>query len=288
MTERAGDTLSYLGMTIKIQSSGNVTVSMERYVEECLGLFDSGKVAVTPATEDLFEEPNEEPLNSEMKDRFHSAVAKVLYLAKRVRPELLTAISHLASRVSAPSVSDWAKLRRVFSYIRGTKKHCLIFLAGSELELLTYIDASYAVHADFKSRSGMFIFFCGGVICAMSKKQKLIVKSSTEAELVTLSDGSTFVLWLRNLIIAQGYNMGPSVVFQDNQSVLAMLRDGGSNSLRSWHINIRFFFVRDYVHEGHLLLKFLPTEEMLADINTKPVVGTSFRRVVERVLHVEE
>jgi len=288
VTEKAGDTLSYLGMTITTQLGGNITVSMERYVDECLGIFVSGKVAATPATEDLFEEPKDEPLDVEMKERFHSAVAKILYLAKRVRPELLTAISHLASRVATPTMTDWNKLKRVFSYVRGTKKHCIIFLAGSKLELLAYIDASYAVHADFKSRSGMFILFCGGVVCALSKKQKLMTKSSTEAELVALSDGSTFVLWLRNLLGKQGYPMGPSVIYQDNQSVLAMLRDGGSNSLRTRHINIRFFFVRDYISSGALRLEFLPTEEMLADINTKPVVGAAFRRMVGGILHTVE
>ncbi len=43
------------------------------------------------------------------KEYFHSMVAKLLYLAKRVRPDTLTAISFLATRVREPTEQDLAK-----------------------------------------------------------------------------------------------------------------------------------------------------------------------------------
>ena len=127
---------------------------------------------------------------------------------------------------------------------------------------------------------------CGGVVCAVSRKQKLVTKSSTEAELVALSDGGTYVLWLRNLLVAQGYTMPPSVIFQDNQSVLAMMKETGSNSLRTRHINIRYYFIRDRAANGEVVLIYLGTTDMLADLMTKPIVGALFRKLVGRIVEI--
>ena len=114
VTERSGEVLSYLGMTITTERCGDIVVSIERYVEEYLQVIDTGKIAATPATADLFDESDKERVDVAIREKYHSAVAKLLYLAKRVRPDILTAVSHLSSRVADPSVSDWAKLKRIF------------------------------------------------------------------------------------------------------------------------------------------------------------------------------
>ncbi len=51
-----------------------------------------------------------------------------------------------------------------------------------------YVDASYRVHADMKSHTGCVITLGKGPIFVRSAKQKLVSKSSTEAELIALSD----------------------------------------------------------------------------------------------------
>jgi hypothetical protein len=61
--------------------------------------------------------------------------------------------------------------------------------------MLTYIDASFGVHADGTSRTGVVLMLAGAIVGAWSGKQKLVTKSSTEAEIVGLSDGLSHVLW---------------------------------------------------------------------------------------------
>ena len=53
---------------------------------------------------------------------FHSRTAKLLYLAKRVRPDILTAIAFLTTRTRAPTQDDYCKLERVLRYLNGTKE----------------------------------------------------------------------------------------------------------------------------------------------------------------------
>ncbi|CAJ1953765.1 unnamed protein product [Cylindrotheca closterium] len=68
--------------------------------------------------------------------------------------------------------------------------------AGNNL-LEWYVDASFAVHPDFKSHTGGVMTMGGGAIQAMSKKQKLNSRSSTHAELIGVDDAITQVLWTR-------------------------------------------------------------------------------------------
>ena len=108
-------------------------------------------------------------------------VAKLLYLAKRTRPDILMPVNFLCTRVQAPTMSDFIKLVRVLRYLYGTSDQALVLSmnepVGEEIIMHVYIDASYGVHKDLKSHSGMIITFGEGAILAMSTKQKCISKS---------------------------------------------------------------------------------------------------------------
>ena len=57
------------------------------------------------------------------------------------------------------------------------------------------VDASFGVHPDMKSHTGAVMTLGLGAMIAMSTKQKLNTTSSTEAELVGVSDSLKFNLW---------------------------------------------------------------------------------------------
>jgi hypothetical protein len=65
-----------------------------------------------------------------------------------------------------------------------------------------------------------------GVLYSKSSKQKINVKSSTEAELVGASDFLPQTIWTRCFIESQGYTVDDSVFFQDNMSAMKMERNG--------------------------------------------------------------
>ena len=58
-----------------------------------------------------------------------------------------------------------------------------------------------------------------GTLHARSTKQKLNTKSSTEAEIVGMSDYLPFNIWLRMFLEEQGFYLTNNIVHQDNQSV---------------------------------------------------------------------
>jgi hypothetical protein len=157
--------------------------------------------------------------------------------------------------------------------------------ANKNLAVLAYVDASYGVHDDMKSHTGCVVGIGKGPLYAKSSTQKLNSKSSTEAELIGLSDSSNQIIWTRNFLISQGYDMGPATVYQDNQSTIAMVKNGKSNSERTRHIAIRFYFVADRVASKEIKLEYMSTSDMLADVLTKPLQSHLFIRLRDQLLN---
>ena len=90
-----------------------------------------------------------------------------------------------------------------------------------------------------------------GVMHTKSSKQKLNTKSSTEAELVTVSEYLPYHIWVVNFMKSQGYNMNKKILYQDNQSAIKMEKNGRNSCTgNSRHIDIRYFFIKDRVISG--------------------------------------
>jgi len=271
---------SYLGMTFNFEEEGSVRVTMEGYIDDMLRSYQVTGKAATPALDHLFEIRESPKLDEEKRGELHSRVAKLLYLAKRVRPEILPSVIFLTSRVKEATEDDWTKLDRILKYLNSEPNLGLrIKPDPNSVDVISYVDASFAVHHDYKSHTGGVITLGMGPVFVKSSKQKITTKSSTEAELVGLSDTTSQVIWTREFLIEQGYDPGPATIYQDNKSTIALANKGGSTSARSRHINIRFFFIKDRIAAGEIELKYKPTAEMIADILTKPLQGTLFRRL---------
>jgi hypothetical protein len=190
ITECSRDSfLSYFGMQFDFSEMGRVRIWMHGYVADPLSSLDATGVVATPATLHLFDVCDEDqPIGATEKERFYTVVAKPLYLAKRVRPDNLTAVAFLATRVQKPTVHNQGKLMKVLKYLNGTPDLGIVLDLGAVAEPTAFVDASLAPHADGHSHSGSVITLGKGPIFVRSSKQRLVTKSSTEAELVAMSD----------------------------------------------------------------------------------------------------
>jgi hypothetical protein len=90
-----------------------------------------------------------------MKQQFHSAVAKLLYLGKRMRVDILIVVTFLTTRVQRPTLQDMHKLKRLFKYIYQTRDLTMALgIKGPNIQVRAYADVSYVIHEDKKSHSG--------------------------------------------------------------------------------------------------------------------------------------
>jgi len=145
---------------------------------------------------------------------FHSNTAALLYLMKRVRPDIETSISFLMRRVSKSDVDDWGKLKRVLAYLKNTIDDVRVIGATSLTQILTWIDASFAVHNDMKSHTGGCTSMGIGLVHQKNSTQKSNSKSSCESEIIGVSEYLPYNLWFLMFLEAQGYGIGSNLIFQ--------------------------------------------------------------------------
>ena len=62
-------------------------------------------------------------------------------------------------------------------------------------------------------------------------------------------------------------------------STIALIKNGRSSSERTRHISIRYFWIKDRIDQGEVVVEHLPTLDMVADILTKPLQGQRFIRL---------
>jgi hypothetical protein len=216
-----------------IYGDEGVTVDMKDYIASMLNDFPinlGNKTAPTPAGTNLFQVCDFPSLEKLRADIFHTFVAKGLFACKRARPDIHTTIAFLCTRVQEPTEDDWDKLLRLMYYLNGSTDEVLFLAADDQHVIKWYIDASFAVHHDFRSHTGGAMSYGTGVPISISRKQKLNTKSSTEAELVGVDDATTLILWTKSFLEAQGYHISRNVVHQDNKSTILLERNGKRSS----------------------------------------------------------
>ena len=234
----------------------------------------------TPAADHLFK-VNEDgrKLGEDQSDAFHHTVYQLLFAANRARRDIQTAVSFLTTRVKAPDEDDWGKLKRVLRYLNGTK-HLKLTLQADQLKFAVhwYVDGSHQIHEDCRGQTLSLVTFGKGAVYSSSTKMKQNTKSSTETELISLGDKLTDIVWMRYFIECQGFDLDEYIVFQDNMSALSLEKNGRiSSSKRTKHIKAKYFLIKDYYNAGEIDVKFCPTEQMWADVLTKPLQGAKFR-----------
>ncbi len=255
---------------------------MTPYIDKIISAFPEKITGVqsTPAGGHLFQvrPPLEtKHLQEEQARNFHHTTAQLLFLS-RVRRDIQTVVAFLTTRVKQPDEDDWGKLKRVLRYLYNTRNLQLTLYAASLTNIAWYVDASHQIHDDCKGHTGSILTLGKGAICSSSTKHKIPSKSSCESEIIGLYDKIGDILWTRQFLEAQGYTIQTNVVYQDNMSTLSLAKNGYvSSSKRTKHIKAKYFFVRHFHNSGEIDLQYCPTEQMWADVLTKPLQGSKFR-----------
>jgi len=119
-----GKTIDYLEMCIDYTVKGKVKISMYDYIDRMLTKLpsDMNGLSTTPATLHLFKvDDGAQKLDKDRAQLFHHLVAKLLYLSRRSRQDIQTAVVFLCMRVQSPDVDNYKKLARVMKYICDTR-----------------------------------------------------------------------------------------------------------------------------------------------------------------------
>ena len=192
------------------------------------------------------------------------AVGLLMYAAMGTRPDIVFATSTVAQFADNPGWPHWEAVKRIFHYLLGTKKLELTY-GGEQRGLVGYVDADGAQESHFG------LCFHGGWrrVSWSSKKQVLVMLSTTEAEYIATMHATKEAMWLRWLIM-ELFRMieTPTTLFSDSKSAIALTQDSHYHTCTK-HIDIQYHFICYIVEAGTIKLVYCPTDDMTADMLTK-------------------
>ena len=155
---------------------------------------------------------------------------------------------------------------------------------GASLLFDGYCDSDWGSSKDDRrSVTGYTFMLGGGAVSWQSKKQPTVALSSVEAEYMAACQAAREALWWQKLLHELGVARHPTtVIHSDSQGSIALSKNPEHHA-RSKHIDIRHHFIREQVAANHISLQYMPTEDMLADVMTKPLCRDQHNLLIRRL-----
>jgi hypothetical protein len=286
ITVEQGNDVGVVGMQIRMdRQSKKVIITQPKWVQQVIDKFEVDQAAPTPAKDSLMGDDDTSPELTDQR-KFMSLNSLLMYGAHRAYPEICPAVIKNSTKYNKATEDDLKKVIRVAQYVYGCKDTYKLILAPKSMKLIGAGDASYSEHADGKSHTGGVIGFESDSSCYfayVSSKQPVIAKSVGEAELIAENKISDYIEWSRELLEELGYHQGKLPMYVDSTCAMQMLKQGTGSFKRAKHIKVRFFW-KDLIDEGLIELIYTPTEELVADILTKPLNGEKFIYLLTKLI----
>jgi hypothetical protein len=266
-----GELNFFLGLQI-IQSKRGFFIHQSNYVKDMIKRFqlEDWKPVSTPMTIGCkLSKQNE----SKVVDPKHhrSMIGSLLYVTTS-RPDVKQAVGMVARFQAAPKESHVQAVKTIFRYLKGTIDIGLWYPSKDSFTLKSYSDADWAGCVDDrKSTSGGAFFLGESLVAWITKKQSSISLSSTEAENIATSECCTQVEWMKQTL--QDIKMvfeEPTIIYCYNTSTISLSKNHVQHS-KSKHIPVKYHYLRDQVENKNIKLEYVPTQEQVANIFTKPL-----------------
>lgn len=288
MKEQRGERITYIGMEVyQPKGSSRLHVNMERRIKAMgvdFGIETPSKVRANPAktASSFMQAPSVDDEKLSDLRRYRSLVMTLQYITL-VRPHCKFHVSWLASRQSSPTVRDWMKAVYLAEYLLSTVNDCItIKPAGENIVIRVYTDASFDVHPDSKSHSGLCVYVgeAGCAVFSSSNKQHCMTRSSTDAEIVAAEAGLFIGNYYRDVLDELGID---SIVeqLQDNLSCCSLVETGTrAYDKKERHMVRRINFLKEYMDDvaNRTILTWCSTTEMTADALTKDLHAEPFEK----------
>lgn len=204
---------------------------------------------------------------------YQQKVGSVQYGTTITRVDAAKVASVLSQFMTNPGPKHQAAIERLIVYLYTTRFMAIEFgpvMEDSEVVKISS-DASYADHSDRKSSAGYICQIFGGPIDWKATKQRTVTTSTTEAELLGLSDAGKAVQWWDRLFTRIGFQYPQQMTIEcDNSRTVDLINaEETPFDTKLRHVDIHGHWLRQEVKEGRIRIKWVPTAQMVADGLTK-------------------
>ena len=205
------------------------------------------------------------------------SIVDALQYATITRPEISFSVSRVCQYMHNPTLDHWKAVKRILRYLKGSLTHGISITPSTSSSIHVYCDAGWAADPDDRrSHHGFAVCYGPNLISWSSRKQKVVARSSTEAEYRAIAFAASEISWIASLIKELRLPCPcPPVIFCDNISAIYLTANPVFHQ-RSKHIEIDYHFFREKVARGQLCVKYIPSTDQTADVFTKALSSPRF------------
>ena len=224
------------------------------------------------------------------------AVGTLLYYGRAVDSTLLVALNSIGSQQSKATKKTQDAVAQLFDYV-ATHPDATVRFHASDMMLHVHSDASYLSCTNARSRAGGHFFLSSrplhpsrppgphekqppinGPIHIVSSTMKNVLSSAAEAELGALFHNAKDAEPLRATLHDLGHPQPPTPITTDNKCAWG-IANNEVKQRRSKAIDMRYYWIRDRINQGHFHVIWRPGTENKADYFTKHHPHAHHRRV---------
>ncbi|KAF7573323.1 hypothetical protein PtrM4_082280 [Pyrenophora tritici-repentis] len=286
-----GDNLQwFLGVEVmRNRKQKTIQLSQAAYVDKISQLINHQNVRHDTPMSGIELRPREGLAAPAEVNKYQRKIGSLLFAAVTTRPDIAFATSRLARFLINPSTEHQDAADRVLLYLKKTESLALELGRGDGLEVAS--DASFADNTlDRKSSQGYAIKLFGGLIAWRASKQDTVTTSTTEAELLALSQvAKEAILTSRLLKELQVKLSNPIITIKcDNtQTIRLVNEDVAKLQTKLRHVDIHNHWLRQEVTRKVIKVEYVPSDNMIADGFTKPLPANKWARFLDQLGLVE-
>ncbi|CAM8993769.1 unnamed protein product [Rhodiola kirilowii] len=274
----------FLGIEIH-RSKSSIHLSQQKYICDILerSHMSGAKPISSPAEPGSRLTTSGDPLSD---PALYRRIVGALQYVTITRPEISYAVNRVCQFMHNPTESHWCAVKRILRYLKGTSSSGLVLHKARDSCLIAFSDAGWASDPDdCRSQHGFAIYFGGNLVSWSSRKQKVVSRSSTEAEYRAIAFTAAELIWIQQLLQEMAITIQkPPILLCDSLSATFLSANPVLHQ-RSKHIKIDYHFVREQVASKDLIVRHVRSLDQIADIFTKAVGNHHFRTLRDK-LHV--
>lgn len=271
----------FLGMRI-IRNNNMLTIDQTEYIKSLLDKFEMSDC--NPVSTPFESKVDYSKLNDDVyyESPCRQAIGCLMYLMICTRPDLSISVNLLSRYMTKNNLELWRCIKRIFRYLKGTINLRLTYNRTEYNDIITgFVDSDWGGDLiDRKSTTGfLFKLYDNCTITWNTRRQATVATSSTEAEYMALYEAVKEAMWLKSLSFSIDMKLpGPIILWEDNMGCINIANNPSSHK-RSKHIDIKYHFSRERVETKDICVSYIPTDEQVADIMTKPLDRVKFLRL---------
>ena len=280
----------FLGMeVIRDRDQKTIQLSQAAYADKISHLIDRQDVRHDTPMASVELKPRDGLAEPAEINKYQRKIGSLLFAAVTTRPDIAFATSRLARFLINPSIEHQDAADRVLLYLKQTRPLALELGRGEGLEVAS--DASFADNTlDRKSSQGYAIKLFGGLIAWKASKQDTVTTSTTEAELLALSQVAKEAIFTSRLLKELQVTLSDPIITikcDNTQTIRLVNEDVAKLQTKLRHVDIHNHWLRQEVTRKTIKVEYVPSDNMIADGFTKALPANKWASFLDQLGLVE-